>query len=59
MLVWMESLSVTLEKTIGTLSEKTNGRCERFHDRELPLPTQIPIMKNNQEASTLYESNTR
>ena len=25
-------------------SEKTNGRCERFHDRELPLPTQKPIM---------------
>ena len=48
----MESLSVTLRKTIGTLSEKTNGRCERFHDRELPPPTQIPIMESNQEATT-------
>ena len=24
-----------------TKSEKTNGRGERFHDRELPLPTQF------------------
>ena len=42
-----------------TKSEKTNGRCERFHDRELPLPTQMHIMASNQEASTLCQINRR
>ena len=42
-----------------TKSEKTNGRGERFHDRELPLPTQMHIMASNQEASTLCQINRR
>ena len=42
-----------------TKSEKTNGRGERFHDRELPLPTQMHKMASNQEASTLCQINRR
>ena len=38
---WMESLSVTLKYTMWTYSGKTNGRFESFHNRELPLLTQI------------------
>ena len=36
-----------------TKSEKTNGRCDRFQNRELPLPTQMHRMASNQGASTL------
>ena len=51
-LVWMECLSVTLKKTIGTKSGKTNGRCERFYDRELPLPT--PDAHNGKQPESQY-----
>ena len=36
-----------------TSSEKTNVRCERFHDRKLLLPTQMPRIEDKQEKAAL------
>ena len=54
LVVW-GSFWASLWKDQWTSSEKTNGRCERFHDRELPLPTQMPRMKDNQERGSLCQ----
>ena len=47
--VWVECLSITQEQTSEHHSQKTNGRCESFYDKEVRLPTHMPNMKDNQE----------